>query len=255
LQKISTNEVSYQKFFKKSLIKRLAIVPARGGSKRIKNKNILNFCGKPMISYILDTAKRSNLFKKIHVSTDDNKIRDIVESLGYPIDFMRPEHLADDYTPILPVLKYVTEQYMGRGLIFDQIWLLMACSPFTEDQDFIAADKLFFEAGQKKSVLAVTEYPVPIEWAFTISDNNQLKPVNPGMFATRSQDIKKKYYDTGTFAVFPSNYLLSHDESGLDTEFVGYVMKKGSAIDIDDEEDLAFAEKIFTANQIQNKKK
>ena len=100
MQKISTNEVSYQKFFKKSLIKRLAIVPARGGSKRIKNKNILNFCGKPMISYILDTAKRSNLFKKIHVSTDDNKIRDIVESLGYPIDFMRPEHLADDYTPI-----------------------------------------------------------------------------------------------------------------------------------------------------------
>ena len=89
----------------------LAIIPARGGSKRIPNKNIRNFCGKPIISYILDAAKKSGLFNTIHVSTDSKQIIKVVENLGFKIDFVRPSDLADDYTPIMPVLKFVVEEY------------------------------------------------------------------------------------------------------------------------------------------------
>ena len=91
--------------------KRIAIIPARGNSKRIPKKNIRNFCGKPMISYPLEAIQKSNLFDVIHVSTDSNQICEKVEKLGFPIDFLRPAELADDYTPIMPVLKHVCYEY------------------------------------------------------------------------------------------------------------------------------------------------
>ena len=84
---------------------RIAIIPARGGSKRIKGKNIIDFEGRPMISYPLMAVKQSGLFSKIHVSTDNQEIADVVKGLGFPIDFLRPDHLADDHTPVLEVAR------------------------------------------------------------------------------------------------------------------------------------------------------
>ena len=89
------------------MIKRLAIIPARGGSKRIKNKNIKSFCGKPIIYYPLEALKKSKLFSKIHVSTDDDKILDLVENFGFKVDFKRPPNLSDDFTPLMPVLIHI----------------------------------------------------------------------------------------------------------------------------------------------------
>src|SRR5450755_2920533 len=106
---------------------RLAVIPARGGSKRIPDKNIRMFCGKPMIGHILQAATGSRLFDTIHVSTESQRIADVVESLGYTIDFLRPQHLAGDHTPLMPVLKYAAETYATTGKNFDEIWLLMAC--------------------------------------------------------------------------------------------------------------------------------
>ena len=85
-------------------MKRIAIIPARGGSKRIPDKNIREFCGRPMISYALQTAKESKLFDVIHVSTDSERTAQIVTQLGFSVDFMRPMELADDQVPIMPVL-------------------------------------------------------------------------------------------------------------------------------------------------------
>ena len=128
--------------------KRLAIIPARGGSKRIKNKNIKYFCGKPMIAYMLDTARKSSLFNTIHVSTENIEIRNKVNELGFEIDFMRPLDLADDYTPIMPVLRFVVESYAKQGVFFDQVWLLMACAPLIEVEDLVAAEKMFINFNQ-----------------------------------------------------------------------------------------------------------
>ena len=143
------------------------------------------------------------------------------------------------------------KKFESIGQYFDQIWLLMACSPLIEDIDLIKAAKLFEMEGGKNPVVGVTEYPVPIEWAFTRSSNGHLSPVNPGMFAIRSQDLEKKYFDAGAFAIFPIEKIQSAEGAGSDNEFIGYVISKDKAIDIDDEADWNFAEAMFL---IKNKK-
>lgn len=227
------------------MTRRIAIIPARAGSKRIPNKNIRDFCGKPMIVHILKEAHSSGLFDIIHVSTESDEVCKTVETLGYQIDFMRPVELADDYTPIMPVLKYVVDTFATRGQEFDQVWLLMACAPLIEESDLIQAATLFEQEGAKDPVIAVSEYPVPIEWAFTRASTGKLTPIQPGMFAIRSQDMKKKYFDAGAFAVFPAAKVQAFEGAGSDAEFIGYVIPKSKAIDIDDEADWAVAEAMY----------
>ena len=225
--------------------RRIAIIPARGGSKRVPNKNIRDFCGKPMIAYVLQAASASGLFDEIHVSTESADIRETVEKLGFQIDFMRPHELADDYTPIMPVLKYVVDAYASRGRLFDQVWSLMPCAPLVESADLLKAANLFDQSGGGRSVLAVAEYPVPIEWAYRRMPDGKITPVQSGMFATRSQDLEKKYFDAGAFAGFPATVVRSSEGAGSDVGFVGYVLPKGKAVDIDDEADWSLAESIY----------
>lgn len=231
------------------MARRLAIIPARGGSKRIANKNIRNFCGKPMIAHVLQAARGSGLFDVIHVSTDSLLIRETVENLGFQFDFMRPHELADDYTPIMPVLKYVTDAYALQGQLFDQVWLLMACAPLIETSDLQQAAQLFDQSGGSSPVLAVSEYPAPIEWAFSRSSDGKLTPVQRGMFAVRSQDLEKKYFDAGVFTAFPAAIVQASEGAGSDMDFIGYMMPKGKSIDIDDESDWILAEAMYQVFQ------
>ena len=235
-------------------MKRLAIIPARGGSKRIPNKNIRDFCGRPMITHVLGEARNSGLFSVIHVSTESAGISKVAAKFGLPPDFLRPEELADDHTPIMPVLKYVTEEYAHRGQHFDEIWVLMACAPLINAQDLHKAAALFLESGDQKSLLAVSEYPAPIEWAFSRSANGMLKPVQEGMFAKRSQDLEKCYFDAGSFAIFSPIRVLESQGAGSDSGFIGYVLPKGTAIDIDDEQDWELAEVIYRVRNAQANK-
>ncbi len=226
-------------------MKRLAVIPARGGSKRIPNKNIREFCGKPMIAHVLEAARASRLFDVIHVSTESTAIGDVVSGLGFAAEFARPMALADDHTPIMPVLKFVADEYAKRGRHFDQIWLLMACAPLVEAGDLVEAEKLFSLAGGRDPLLAVSEYQAPIEWAFNRKPDGRLEPVQPGMFAVRSQDLGKKYFDAGSFAAFPAATVRASEGAGSDSGFIGYALPKGTAVDIDDEQDWALAEAIF----------
>jgi CMP-N-acetylneuraminic acid synthetase len=145
----------------------------------------------------------------------------------------------------MPVLRFVTGEYADRGLFFDEVWLLMACAPLVNSGDLIAAANLFSDSGSNTPVLAVTEYPAPIEWAFRRKNDGSLTAVQPGMFALRSQDIEKCYFDSGSFAVFPSSRVLSSEGAGSDVDLIGYVLPKNSVVDIDDEEDWKFAELLF----------
>lgn len=224
---------------------RIAIVPARGGSKRVPRKNVRDFCGRPMIGYILDTARASGLFDVIHVSTESAEVRGTVERLGFTVDFMRPDELAGDHTPIMPVLKFATETYASRARTFDEVWLLMPCAPFIEAEDLTAAAEMLGRAGPGTGLMAVAPYPVPIEWAYNRGNDGVLTPVHPGMFAVRSQDIEPKYFDAGTFAAMPAAQVLSAEGAGSNTGFLGYVLEKDKAIDIDDESDWALAEAMF----------
>lgn len=235
-------------------MKRLAIIPARGGSKRILNKNIRDFCGQPMITHVLGAARDSGLFSAIHVSTESDSILDVAAGFGFPPEFPRPDELADDHTPIMPVLRHAAQEYVRRGQTFDEIWLLMACAPLVDADDLRKAASLFQASGGQQPLLAVSEYPAPIEWAFSRGENGALTPVQAGMFAVRSQDLEKRYFDAGSFAAFPAARVLESQGAGSDSGFIGYALPKGTAIDIDDEQDWQLAEAIYRVRAARSAK-
>ena len=224
---------------------KLAIIPARSGSKRIKNKNILDFFGKPLIYYALKAAKESKLFDEIHVSTDSNEIKKIVEKLGFKVDFLRDKKLADDYTGLVPVLKWVNEEYKKMGKIFEDIFCIMPAAPLLKPVDLSKAYKKYKNFNSEHPLLVVSSYPVPVEWAFTLSQNGKLTPMQPGMFAKRSQDLVEKYFDIGSFSIFPSKKILESKGAGNDHEFVGKVFPNYKSIDIDTPDDWLYAEALY----------
>lgn len=217
----------------------LAIMPARGGSKRIKNKNIVDFCGQPLLAYALQAARQSDLFDHIHVSTEDAAIADVAGNLGFMPEFLRDPALADDHTPLLPVLRWVLERFVERGRHFDSVCLLMPTAPLIEAEDLRQAHALFERHGRRRPVLAMADFPCPVEWAFRLDPDDSLVPCQPGMANVRSQDLPKAYYDSGTFIFFPAADILAptHDDPG----YLGYALPRHKAVDIDTLEDLELA--------------
>lgn len=224
--------------------RRIAIIPARGGSKRIPRKNIRDFCGKPMLGHILEAASASGLFATIHVSTEDAEIQQVAARLGHPVHFPRPVELADDHTGIMPVLRQVVQTFQELGQSFDQVVLLMACAPLIDAADLQGAAALFDRWGGTRPVLSVAPYPAPVEWAFARQENGAVHPLHPGKFAIRSQDLHPCYYHTGSFIFFPVERVLR--EGPVTQEgYVGYPLPKWKSVDIDDAEDWELAEALF----------
>lgn len=229
--------------------RRLAVIPARGGSRRLKDKNIMPFMGRPMIGHPLAAALGSGVFDTIHVSTDSDRIRTVVEREGFAVDFLRDPSLADDHTPLMPVLQWVLRAFVERGQVFDDVCLLMPTAPLLEPNDIREAHALYDAARPRRSLLAVSAYPAPVEWAFERGSDGALTPREPGMFAVRSQDLAPKYYDTGTIAIFPVAGVLSEVPPD-DRAFISYVLPREKSVDIDDEADLKLAEALFRGLRI-----
>lgn len=226
----------------------IAVIPARGGSKRIPQKNIRPFCGQPMIAYPLAAARQSGLFEVIHVSTEDPAIRDTAAQLGFPPEFPRPAALADDHVGVVPVLDHVVNTYAKAGRRFSGACLISACAPLLEAADLAAAGKLFGKHGGKYLVLAVTSYPAPVEWAFRISADGLLIADNQASHAIRSQDLQHAYYDSGMLAIHP----ISDFEPGADLRnrpTVPYVLPRHRVVDIDTAEDWEMAETLYLGHQ------
>lgn len=223
---------------------KLAIIPARGGSKRIKHKNIVDFCGRPIIAYSLDCAHRSALFDKIHVSTDSPEIADAVGKLGYPIDFFRAPELADDMTPLMPVIRWVVEQYQARGETIDCVCLVMPCAPLIEAGDLLGAYAAFQAHGSTLPLVAVVSYAFPIQRALYRGDDKLLHPLFPEQWSKRSQDLPKTFHDAGAFYFFGKQQIVDSGQT-IGNDLVPYVMPRHRAVDIDEPEDLELAKIIF----------
>jgi len=222
---------------------KLAIIPARGGSKRIPNKNIISFCGKPMISYAIDAAKKSNIFDHIHVSTDSKEIAKIAEKQGCPVDFFRDDSLADDFTGLRPVMQWVVEKYAQRGQVYDEICCIPPCSPLLQYSDIVSAFRIFEEDGKKKPLLVFAKYPVSIDWAFISSNDGMMHAKKPKMLLERSQDLDEYYYECGTFSIWDKKKL--YDESTFSEGVLSYILPADRAIDIDTMEDLERAKRMY----------
>ena len=225
-------------------IKRLLIIPARLGSKRIKNKNIKKFCGKPIINWSIMTAKKSKLFSKIHVSTESMKIKKSVEKQKIRVDFLRQKKLSNDFVGLIDVYKFVIDKYKKLNFFFDEVWFLTPCSPLVDYKDLRLSAK-FFQKVDGNAFLAVSKFSPPIQWAMELK-NKKLTFIKKKYSLMRSQDLKEYYFDTGTFGAFKNKVF---DRRKIDNlKFHGYEISKTKGIDIDNLDDWNLAEKIATNN-------
>ena len=225
-------------------LKRLLIVPARGGSKRIKNKNIKKFKNKPIIFYTIENALRSKLFNKIHISTDSKQIKKVVLKKSVKIDFMRPKSLSGDKTPLFDVYKFVVKEYEKRGVIFDEIWSIMPCAPNLNNKDLKNISNFYNKLKTKNPVLSVSKYKVPIEWAYKIDRSGKLTSLNKKLQLFRSQDIDHRYFDAGQFSIYPGNKILKLNFIKKNYFYIGYKLPVKKSVDIDDIEDWKLAERL-----------
>ena len=229
----------------------LAVIPARGGSKRIPRKNIKDFCGRPMIEHVIETAKKSELFHTIHVSSDDEEILSCAASCGYVADFKRPVSLANDYTNIMEVLNFTVSEYEARGESFDIICLLYATSPLMDINDLKKAAIQFENGSRDRALLSVARYSSPIERAWTMKDNGNIQPKNPDALKRRSQDIPFSYYDAAMFCFYTPDHIRNAENTVSALTFDGFKIPEFRAIDIDEPDDWLRAEYMY--NFLQTK--
>lgn len=228
------------------MMQRLAIIPARGGSKRIKDKNIVDFLGKPLISYSLEAVSASELFDCVHVSTDSKQIAAVSASLGHPVDFMRPAELADDFIALLPVLRWVISTYESIGFSFNTVTCVFPTAPLLIAEDLITANALFEDCECKYPLLSFSEYPVPLEWAFRDLGQGICSPINPDKLSERSQDLPPAYYETGSFAIYSVDHL---KESSLSfNRTLAHFLPRHRSIDIDAPSDLEYAKRLYLSS-------
>ena len=223
---------------------RLLIIPARKGSTRIKNKNIKKFNGKPIISYSILTAKKSKLFKKIHISTNCKKIKQISIKYGVKFDFFRPEKLSKNNVPIFDVLKNVVITFSNKQLCFDEIWCLLPCSPLIKSIDLIKVARKIKSKKIKKPILSIASYPAPLQWAYKMNNNSKLDPIKKDAHLTASQSLKKNYFDTGNFYIFDNKDFSTNNNKSINSKFYGYKIPSYKAVDIDELEDWDNALKL-----------
>lgn len=229
----------------------LAFIPARGGSKRIPRKNILDFFGKPMLAYPIEIALQSGMFAKVHVSTDDEEIAAIAREWGADVSFLRPAELSDDFTPLLPVTRWTLKRFREVGEVFDNVCTLFPCAPLLEAQDIEGAYRVFHGNGGQYNLLSVARSPVPAEWYYHMDSNGRLAPLFPGAAFIRSQDLKPAYFETGTFTIFSADSVLDENRPPDDTGYTAYEIPLDRAIDIDTVEDLERARLAFASRQAQ----
>ena len=220
-------------------MKNLAIIPARGGSKRIPRKNVKDFLGKPIISYSIEAAIKSGIFDEVMVSTDDQEIAQIAIKYGAKIPFMRSEKKSNDYTGLADVCIEVVNAYLDCGKEFDFICCLLPTAPLVNIEKLVYAENLLAEKPYN-CVFTVTEYSYPVQRSLEI-DNGFVKMKWPENYTKRSQDFDKSYHDAGQFYFIKTKSIL--------TEKKLFVEKSGAIVlgeiemqDIDTEVDWQLAE-------------
>jgi pseudaminic acid cytidylyltransferase len=221
---------------------RMAVIPARGGSKRIPRKNIKVFCGKPMIAYAISVAKESGLFDRIVVSTDDDEIAEIANQWGAETPFKRPMELSGDYTATVPVIRHSIQACENQGWYAEEVCCIYPCVPFLKASDLIGGlDQMKKTAGGFS--FSITEYPSTIQRALKRLKNEKLEPYFPEFEMLRTQDLNAAFYDAGQFYWGKSAQWFS--TSNIHSNGFGYEIPRWRSVDIDTLDDWQYAELLF----------
>ncbi|MBN7278683.1 pseudaminic acid cytidylyltransferase [Vibrio cholerae] len=227
----------------------VAVIPARGGSKRIPRKNVKDFCGKPMIAWSIEAAKASGCFDKIIVSTDDTEIAAIARQFGAEIPFIRPAALSDDYTGTIPVIRHAVEWLNQNDSKVDYACCLYATAPFILPEDLRQGLQLIKDAGSSYA-FSVTSYAFPIQRAVRITKNSRVAMFNPEHFQTRSQDLEHAWHDAGQF-YWGTAEAWCEERAIFGEDSLPVVLPRHRVQDIDTAEDWNRAEWLFRAMQAE----
>jgi len=221
--------------------KAIAVIPARGGSKRLPKKNILNMLGKPLIGYTIEAALESGLFDRVVVSTDCQKISDISKSLGAEVPFMRDQNIADDITPISAATLDALNKLDPESNKYEYICQLMANCPMRDASDIIASFK-HFTAVNARTQISVTRYGwLNPWWAMEMGADKPLTPLFAEKLKERSQDLPSLFCPTG--AIWWATCDALRKEKTFHTQDRrGFELSWKKAVDIDDHDDWDMAE-------------
>jgi pseudaminic acid cytidylyltransferase len=222
---------------------RLAVIPARGGSKRIPRKNIKLFGGLPMIAWPIRAAIESECFDRIIVSTDDQEIAEIAKSHGAEVPFIRPAELSDDHAGTIPVMAHATQWQSVHGESPSLVCCIYATAPFVQSSDLKRGLQILLDS-QADYAFSVTSYAFPIQRAIRITHGQRIAMFQPAHFNTRSQDLEEAWHDAGQFywgkaSAWISQKLLFSDASAP------VILPRSQVQDIDTLEDWSCAELMF----------
>ena len=223
---------------------KIAVIPARGGSKRILRKNIKEFCGKPMIAHAISAAKQSDLFEHVVVSTDDEEIARIANEYGAETPFRRPAELADDYTPTVPVIAHAITACQALGWHIDYACCIYPGVPFIQIDDLKRGFELL-QVSQAAYSFPITEFPSAIQRALRRLPSGQMQPFYPEYELTRTQDLEHAYHDAGQFYWGKPEAWLTN--KNVHSNGVGLPIPNWRVVDIDTPDDWARAEILYTA--------
>jgi len=220
----------------------IAVIPARGGSKRIPRKNVKVFCGKPMIAWSIAAARNSGCFDRIIVSTDDEEIAEVAQAWGAEAPFRRPRELADDFTPTVPVIAHAVRWQQAQATV-TKVCCIYATAPFLQPEDL----QLGLEVLERENcdyTLAVASYPFPIQRALRLGDSNRISMFQPEHLETRSQDLDEAFHDAGQF-YWGTTQAWADERAIFGPSTIGLPIARKRVQDIDTTEDWERAELLF----------
>lgn len=222
------------------LLLNIALIPARGGSKRIPRKNIKPFLGKPLIAYSIETALASGCFDHVIVSTDDEEVATVAKRYGASVPFMRPKQLADDFSPTLAVIQHAIAQ-LDQQYEFDAVCCIYATAPLLRPEDIQKGLKVL-TSDNPTYTFSATEFDFPVQRGFTL--DGELSLLMPEHQNTRSQDLPTVYHDAGQFywgkkSTFAAGTAIFSPQSRP------IVLPKLRVQDIDTQRDWDFAEALY----------
>lgn len=228
----------------------IAVIPARGGSKRIPKKNIRTFCGQPIIKYSIDAARDSGVFDRIVVSTDSEEIAEVARNCGADVPFQRPFELSGDYTTTIPVVRHAVKWFSENEGTVDYACCIYATAPFVRAVDVKAGIERLRNDHSAQFAFPVTTFPFPIFRALKM-EGSRVKMFYPEHDVTRSQDLPEAWHDAGQF------YWGTKDAWDVASGFftaasIGIPIARHRVQDIDTEDDWVRAEMMFNLQSGSN---
>ena len=227
---------------------RIAVIPARGGSKRIPRKNIRPFCGKPMIAWPIEAAIKSELFDQVIVSTDDEEIAQVAKEYGASVPFMRPKALADDYATTRAVINHAIDWLHNNGVQTNELCCIYATSALLQPEMLRESWELLNHSRSHSFCFSVMTYNYPIQRALQIDSEGNLGMFYPEYKESRSQDLKEGYHDAGQFYWGKAEAFLE-GKNMYSGEAIPYLVSRWQAQDIDTEEDWKFVEMLVESRK------